>query len=257
MPAPATTRPPLKKDPAHPPALRQRVVPAPTLSLCLDFANTRFWRGTEAPTETLGDYAALQQWLAQAGVVDAGAARSLGLLPTADTGAAQQLFTDALQLRELLYRLFGALADSAVAGAEAARSSPAHLERGIQVDAQSLAQTLAGWLAAAPARRQWVFGAAADAGRGWQLDMLTPSASEVLAPVLWSAADLSLALQRVHLRSCANPQCRWLFLDDSKGASRRWCSMSSCGNRAKVRRHFLRHSGRADPEVAPAADPMV
>jgi predicted RNA-binding Zn ribbon-like protein len=37
-----------------------------------------------------------------------------------------------------------------------------------------------------------------------------------------------------------NDQCGWLFMDDSKNGSRRWCSMRSCGNRAKAQRHYLR-----------------
>jgi predicted RNA-binding Zn ribbon-like protein len=37
-----------------------------------------------------------------------------------------------------------------------------------------------------------------------------------------------------------NDQCGWLFMDDSKNGSRRWCSMQSCGNRAKAHRHYLR-----------------
>ena len=77
--------------------------------------------------------------------------------------------------------------------------------------------------------------------------MVSPVASEVLAPVLWSAADLALAAQRVRLRQCANEKCRWLFVDDSKGGSRRWCSMSTCGNHAKMQRHALRKAGRALP----------
>jgi predicted RNA-binding Zn ribbon-like protein len=74
--------------------------------------------------------------------------------------------------------------------------------------------------------------------------MVAPSVSELLAPVLWSAADLVLAPATAPLRCCANPQCRWLFLDTSKGATRRWCAMSACGNRAKVRRHAQRQRAR-------------
>ncbi|HSG18327.1 MAG TPA: CGNR zinc finger domain-containing protein, partial [Anaerolineae bacterium] len=29
----------------------------------------------------------------------------------------------------------------------------------------------------------------------------------------------------------------YLFIDTSRNRSRRWCSMESCGNRAKVRQH--------------------
>src|SRR5207244_11429543 len=36
------------------------------------------------------------------------------------------------------------------------------------------------------------------------------------------------------LRICENPQCRWVFKDTSRTGKRNWCSMRSCGNRAKV-----------------------
>jgi len=38
-----------------------------------------------------------------------------------------------------------------------------------------------------------------------------------------------------HLKLCADETCRSVFYDRSKNHSGRWCSMSSCGNRAKVR----------------------
>jgi predicted RNA-binding Zn ribbon-like protein len=38
-----------------------------------------------------------------------------------------------------------------------------------------------------------------------------------------------------HLKLCADENCRSVFYDRSKNHSGRWCSMSSCGNRAKVR----------------------
>jgi predicted RNA-binding Zn ribbon-like protein len=37
-------------------------------------------------------------------------------------------------------------------------------------------------------------------------------------------------------KGCGNPTCRAIFFDRSKNRSGRWCSMRSCGNRAKVRR---------------------
>ena len=39
------------------------------------------------------------------------------------------------------------------------------------------------------------------------------------------------------LRVCANDMCRWVFYDESRAGKRRWCSMASCGNRAKAARH--------------------
>ena len=42
------------------------------------------------------------------------------------------------------------------------------------------------------------------------------------------------------LRPCANDACRWFFFDASRQGRRRWCDMTSCGNRAKAARHRAR-----------------
>lgn len=41
---------------------------------------------------------------------------------------------------------------------------------------------------------------------------------------------------------CADPACGWLFLDRSRGLTRRWCSSSDCGNRNRVRRYYARQA---------------
>jgi predicted RNA-binding Zn ribbon-like protein len=38
------------------------------------------------------------------------------------------------------------------------------------------------------------------------------------------------------LKLCTDDSCRWVFFDRSRNHSSRWCSMESCGNRAKARR---------------------
>jgi predicted RNA-binding Zn ribbon-like protein len=40
---------------------------------------------------------------------------------------------------------------------------------------------------------------------------------------------------RERVRECEAADCQLIFYDDSRAASRRWCSMQRCGNRAKVR----------------------
>ena len=52
------------------------------------------------------------------------------------------------------------------------------------------------------------------------------------------------------LRICANDGCRWVFEDTSRTGRRRWCSMASCGNRAKAARHRARKRAAADAEGA-------
>ena len=73
-------------------------------------------------------------------------------------------------------------------------------------------------------------------------------------PLTWRAGTVAgqvrLAVWRFfededlhRLRQCADNDCGWLFLDRSKNGSRRWCSSADCGNRARARRHYQRHSG--------------
>ena len=90
-------------------------------------------------------------------------------------------------------------------------------------------------LAAAPPRRQLD---GSDGRYGWTLERLRPALPDLLAPVLWSAGDLLVNAERRRIRQCANEKCQWLFLDESKSGTRRWCDMTSCGNRAKAQRHY-------------------
>lgn len=42
------------------------------------------------------------------------------------------------------------------------------------------------------------------------------------------------------------PNCHWLYLDESRNRSRRWCDMTVCGNRAKAQRHYRRNRESSD-----------
>ena len=94
-------------------------------------------------------------------------------------------------------------------------------------------------LAEAPKRERL---AQADEGYVWDTRKIVVSAAGLLAPVMRSAADLLTRADR-RVRRCANEACLWLFIDESKAGTRRWCDMSSCGNRAKSRRHYLKTKG--------------
>jgi predicted RNA-binding Zn ribbon-like protein len=47
------------------------------------------------------------------------------------------------------------------------------------------------------------------------------------------------------LKLCSSATCRWAFYDRSKNHSSRWCTMASCGNRAKARRFRKQHMTHA------------
>jgi hypothetical protein len=72
-----------------------------------------------------------------------------------------------------------------------------------------------------------------DDGLTWELreDLALPFRNLAVL-----AGDLLTGPSREHVRTC--PSCGWLFLDPR--GRRRWCSMATCGNRAKVRAHAAR-----------------
>ncbi|WP_159923412.1 MULTISPECIES: CGNR zinc finger domain-containing protein [Nocardia] len=66
-------------------------------------------------------------------------------------------------------------------------------------------------------------------------------ADAALAAVARSAIELlgSTAL----IKECGRPACTRLYVDTSRGGSRRWCDMTLCGNRAKSAAFRARHGG--------------
>jgi len=64
----------------------------------------------------------------------------------------------------------------------------------------------------------------------------------LLAAVARSAAELVAEGASARLRVCSNPDCGLFFYDTSRTRRRRWCSMSRCGNRHKVRAFSRRQS---------------
>ncbi|MER6776489.1 MULTISPECIES: CGNR zinc finger domain-containing protein [unclassified Streptomyces] len=59
----------------------------------------------------------------------------------------------------------------------------------------------------------------------------------------WTAARDYLELLGTapdRIRTCASESCGLHFHDTSRNGTRRWCSMSACGNRAKASRHYAR-----------------
>ncbi|MFF3906519.1 CGNR zinc finger domain-containing protein [Streptomyces sp. NPDC001848] len=49
-----------------------------------------------------------------------------------------------------------------------------------------------------------------------------------------------LATAPDRIRGCAHDTCVLHFFDTSRNGTRRWCSMATCGNRAKASRHYAR-----------------
>jgi predicted RNA-binding Zn ribbon-like protein len=194
------------------------VFPRPGLSI--DFANTVAWRGS-APEESLHSFKDILAWLDSAKALAERAVAEFHKWMDAHSADASTIFSEAIEIRETLYRLLHSVAT---------RSVP------VNEDLRRLNRALSEAAPRANLER-------ADGAFGWRIEA-KPTAAGILAPVLWSAADLLVGPASARIRRCANDRCLWLFLDDSKNGTRRWCSMQSCGNRAKARRHYLRQKRR-------------
>ena len=83
-------------------------------------------------------------------------------------------------------------------------------------------------------------------GGGWTLVEVASGATplSVLAPIARAGAELVATVDPERLRRCDAPDCATWFVDMSKGGRRRWCSMSSCGNRHKAARHRRKRASR-------------
>ena len=82
-------------------------------------------------------------------------------------------------------------------------------------------------------------------------------------PISGAMARLSEAVAREltqgearRMRICANEECRWVFRDYSPAGRRKWCDMSTCGNRAKAARHRERQKAKKSdsPDSPESAD---
>jgi predicted RNA-binding Zn ribbon-like protein len=79
------------------------------------------------------------------------------------------------------------------------------------------------------------------AGEPGSLEWRLPAQAGVdalLLPVLTSALELLQTPARI--RQCPGDNCGWLFIDETKNRSRKWCSMDPCGSRDKMRRYRSR-----------------
>jgi predicted RNA-binding Zn ribbon-like protein len=61
-------------------------------------------------------------------------------------------------------------------------------------------------------------------------------------PAVMAAVNLLELLKQApdRIRRCQHADCVLWFYDTTRNGTRRWCSMATCGNRAKAQRHYDR-----------------
>jgi predicted RNA-binding Zn ribbon-like protein len=187
-------------------------------AICLDLANTVDWTngGDERPahTEALATPADLATWGARLGLVERRDLTMTGLELKATR-----------RLRQAIHRTFAAIA----AGEDPSREAT-----------ETLMSQYAG--AATAGRLEF------DAGR-WQIAWASDDPRRIRFAAAVSAVELlSDAEQLARVRVCPGNNCGWLFLDAT--GRRRWCSMQTCGSRAKMRRRYARRQAASARDVS-------
>ena len=191
---------------------------------CLDFANTVEPRIGQRQRDFLLSYTDLVTWAEFAGMIARAEARRLLAQCAQQPQQAAQAFRKAIKLRELIYRLFVAIATG-----EPPKAADLRALQTIHINALRHAELR-------PNRD----------GFTWQWSEDTDDLERIGWLLAQSAIELLTSPQVGRVKMCASPDgCGWLFLDTSKNGSRRWCSMEVCGSRAKMRRLYARRRKQA------------
>lgn len=190
--------------------------------LCLDLVNTdspaRHRRGR---ADLLPDYGALVRWARHEGLAADVPARRLLAAAARQPARAAATHTRVLVLRRALYAVLAA----------AAHHDPPPASALDVVNAELAASSVPARLvpAGTALRREWL-------DPTDQLDWL-------VGPIMRSAADLLTSPALELLKQCPGSPgrtCGFLFLDQTRNHSRRWCSSATCGNRTRLHRHYTR-----------------
>ena len=186
--------------------------------MALDLLNTQNGpAGWPPEDDVLLDYRDLVAWASHVGLVSASEARALRLRARERPTDADTAYERARETRAYLHDLFEAVAR----GRPPARPD---LQR-LQDDA-----------AEALSRGRLV---PTDGHYGWSWaedhDLNRP-----LWPIIHAALALLTEGPRDRVKGCGS--CRFLFVDESRNRSRRWCSMDDCGTEDKMRKYVARRA---------------
>jgi predicted RNA-binding Zn ribbon-like protein len=190
--------------------------------LWLDFVNTEIVDNGEH-VDLLGSFDDLVTWMAAAQVIDEAQAKELKRHWSGGGRDVERAFRAAIEFRSALRALAERLAEGRTSVPQATfdrindilRASSRHMEL---VRTRDRYET--------HLRRHFHD----------PTDLLAPIAESVAS--MLSGDDLTL------LKKCQGPRCILFFYDSTRNHARRWCSMTACGNRAKVAAHYKR--SRAD-----------
>ena len=192
--------------------------------MCLDFINTLDDRYSGEPKELLKSYIDMAHFAEDSGILSERQVDRLSEKSMQSREAAEEALTAAIRLREAMHEVFWPLIRK--------RPIPPGALNVVNQYAQEAARHLN--VVATGKAFEWRFEESENFNAVWW-------------PIARSAVELLASDRLQFVRACASKTCEWLFLDESKNHRRRWCDMTKCGNRAKVKNFYTRQrksSGR-------------
>jgi predicted RNA-binding Zn ribbon-like protein len=184
--------------------------------LCLDFVNTEMVVAGK-PVDLLNNFDSLVVWLVQSQTLDSRQAEEI-LVNWQNSREAEATLQDATRLRARLREM----AERLVKGKTVPQAAVAAINERLahQTGHAELKRMRGGF------------------EKRFRAEFREPA--QLLWPVAESACDLLCYADLTLVKKCENPVCVLFFYDTTKNHSRRWCSMSVCGNRMKVAAHYQR-----------------
>ena len=188
-------------------------------AVCLDFINTLDDRPSQ-PKELLKTHSDLLEFCRDAGLISRREADRLAVFGRQLPDEAKRALSAAIAMREAMNEVFEKVAKSQPIPKPALDRLNAHIQSALR------------HMRLVPARGHFV----------WEFERTDGDDpfEYILWPIARSAADLLASDQLPFVRMCSSETCQWFFLDSTKNHRRRWCDMTKCGNRDKVRRFYAR-----------------
>lgn len=191
--------------------------------VCLDFINTLDDRPTIEPKELLVSYLDLVSFAADTAILSEAQLKELISRSMLNPTQGDRALRIAIDMREAMHGVFWTVLKKKPVYAPQLQA----LNQFVQTASQNF------YLAASHGHFEW------------RLDLSRAGLEAPLWPIARSAAELLASDQLQYVRACASKTCEWFFLDTSKNHARRWCDMTKCGNRAKVKRFYTRNKEEA------------
>ena len=182
---------------------------------CLDFVNTVDARHDRWGPDLLNGFADLLVWCERIALLTEEELASARIAAAHDPDQATAALVRAKDLREAIYEVLAAVAGGRTPPEPASTSVCREIDRAEAFRSFQFANSIYAW--------------------AWQNE--DPFDRPVHRIALDCAALLTDGAARARLKECFGPNCGWLFVDETRNNSRRWCSEETCGTHTRVLRY--------------------